>query len=177
MRTITLKRLVLASVFLAVGLVLPFLTGQIPSLGQSLLPLHIPVLLGGFFLGAPLAGLVGLILPILRSLIFGMPPLFPTAVAMSFELATYGYLVGWFNAVFPRRHFFVYTTLILSMVGGRIIWGMVTFVLLGITGGNFNWQIFVNSVVWTSLPGIILHILLIPALVFSLQDSRGGTRR
>ena len=36
----------------------------------------------------------GFILPFLRSVTFGMPPLFPTAITMAFELATYGLVIG-----------------------------------------------------------------------------------
>ena len=177
MRNISLKRLVLASLFLAIGLVLPFLTGQIPVMGSRLLPMHIPVLLGGFFLGAPLAAFVGLILPVLRSFWFGMPPLFPTAVAMSFELATYGYLVARFNSLFPRRQFYIYLNLVLSMLGGRLVWGMVSFILYGVSGTNFTWEVFVSSAFWVALPGIIVQIILIPLLVISIREARRGNGR
>src|SRR5690554_3846526 len=88
------KRLVLAGFFLALGLLMPFLTLQIPSVGSRLLPMHIPVLLGGFVLGGPLGLVIGFVTPLLRSIIFGLPPQFPTAFIMSFELATYGLLAG-----------------------------------------------------------------------------------
>ena len=42
-----IKNTVLAAMFLAIGLVLPFLTGQIPRIGSMLLPMHIPVFLCG----------------------------------------------------------------------------------------------------------------------------------
>ncbi|MDO4354782.1 MAG: ECF transporter S component, partial [Clostridia bacterium] len=37
-----LKNLCLAAMFLALGLVLPLLTGQLPQIGSMLLPMHIP---------------------------------------------------------------------------------------------------------------------------------------
>ncbi|MDI9464411.1 MAG: ECF transporter S component, partial [Bacillota bacterium] len=84
------RNLVLAAFFVALGLLMPFFTAQVPALGARFLPMHLPVLLGGFILGGPLALVVGLITPLLRSFLFGMPPMFPTAVAMAFELAAYG---------------------------------------------------------------------------------------
>lgn len=87
MRELTPKKIVLASMFIALGLVLPFLTGQVPVIGRQLLPMHLPVLIGGFVLGGSVGALVGFVTPILRSFIFGMPPFFPTAVAMAFELS------------------------------------------------------------------------------------------
>lgn len=90
------KKLVYSALFLALALVLPFLTGQIQTFGQMLAPMHLPVLLCGFLCG-PVWGLaVGAVAPLLRSMMFGMPPMFPTAVAMAFELAAYGLFSGLF---------------------------------------------------------------------------------
>jgi thiamine transporter ThiT len=89
----TTKKMVLSALFIALGLVLPFFTGQIPQIGSRLLPMHIPILLCGFVCGAPFGLAAGFITPLLRSLIFGMPPMMPTAVAMAFELAAYGLFV------------------------------------------------------------------------------------
>lgn len=176
MRELTPKKIVLASLLIALGLVLPFLTGQIPVIGRQLLPMHIPVLLGGFVLGGSVGSLVGFVTPVLRSVIFGTPPLFPTAVSMSFELAAYGYLTGALYHTFPRKKVLIYLNLILSMLGGRLVWGMVSFVLYGISGTVFTWEIFVASAFWRAIPGIVLQIVLIPMLVMRLQKG-GYTRR
>jgi uncharacterized membrane protein len=93
----------MAGLFLALGLVMPFLTGQIPSLGNKLLPMHIPVLLCGFVCGGPTGLIVGFILPILRSVLFSMPPMYPMAMSMAFELAVYGFVQGLCIESFQRR--------------------------------------------------------------------------
>jgi thiamine transporter ThiT len=80
--------------FVALGLILPFFTGQIPKVGSMMLPMHIPVLLCGLICGWKYGLMAGAVLPLLRSALFGMPPLFPTAAAMAFELAAYGFLSG-----------------------------------------------------------------------------------
>ena len=85
--------LVLSALFLALALVLPFLTGQIPQIGNMLLPMHLPVLLCGLICGWQYGGVVGFAAPLLRSALFGMPPMI-TAIAMAFELAAYGIIVG-----------------------------------------------------------------------------------
>ena len=81
-----LKNMTLAALFLALGLVLPFFTGQIPQIGSMLLPMHIPVFLCGLICGWQYGAAVGFVVPLMRSVLFGMPPLFPTATAMAFEL-------------------------------------------------------------------------------------------
>ena len=90
-----IKRLTLSAMFLALAFLMPFLTGQIPQIGSMLCPMHIPVLLCGFFCGPLWGGIIGIFAPLLRSLTLGMPPLFPTAFAMAFELATYGFIAGY----------------------------------------------------------------------------------
>ena len=96
-------KMVLAAMFLALAMVLPFLTGQIPQIGSALCPMHIPVLLCGFFCGPWYALAVGFIAPLLRFLIFGMPPIMPTGIAMCFELATYGFMVGFLYKKLPKK--------------------------------------------------------------------------
>ena len=88
------KKLVVSALMLSMALVLPFFTGQIPEIGNMLLPMHLPVLLAGFIVGGPSAMMVGAIAPILRSIIWGMPPMFPKAIGMAFELAAYGFVSG-----------------------------------------------------------------------------------
>ena len=104
----TVKRLVYSALLLALALVLPFLTGQIPQIGSALSPMHIPVLLCGFVCGAPWGMAVGLIAPIMRSLLFQMPPMWPTAFAMAFELAAYGFATGLLYKLLPvhKNHSF-----------------------------------------------------------------------
>ena len=77
------KQLTLTGLFIALGLILPFFTAQIPTIGRALLPMHIPVLLAGFICGPSLGLAAGAVTPLLRSVLFGTPPLFPMAVAMT----------------------------------------------------------------------------------------------
>lgn len=167
----TLK-MILAALFLALAYVMPFLTGQIPEVGSMLCPMHVPVLLCGFICG-PFWGLaVGLIAPIFRSLTLGMPPLFPTALCMAFELATYGAVSGLLHKLLPRKKPFVYCSLILSMLAGRIVWGAAMFICLGISGGSFTFAAFIAGAITNAIPGIIVQIILVPILVMLLDDSK-----
>ena len=79
--SLKVRRLTYAAICLALALVLPFLTGQIPQIGSALCPMHIPVLLCGFLCGWPWGLAVGFIAPLLRSVLFSMPPMVPGAVA------------------------------------------------------------------------------------------------
>ena len=98
-----IKRLTVSALFLAIGYVLPFLTGQIPTVGNMMLPMHIPVLLCGIVCGWQYGLGVGFILPLTRSLIFGKPLLYPNAVSMAFELAAYGAVAGFMHKILPHK--------------------------------------------------------------------------
>lgn len=165
------KKLTLSALFIALGIVLPFITGQVPQVGNMLLPMHIPVLLCGFVCGGPYGLAVGFILPLLRSLLLGMPKLMPTAVGMAFELATYGVTAGLMYSRFKNRNFGIYISLITSMVAGRVIWGMVSLVLYRILGNPFTWEIFAAEAVLNAIPGIIVQLILIPAIIFALKKN------
>ena len=125
MTSLQTRKLTYAALFLALALVLPFLTGQIPEIGKMLSPMHIPVLLCGFLCGWPWGLAVGFIAPLLRSVLFGVPVMFPGAVAMAFELAVYGALSGLLYSILPRKTRSIYVTLIVSMIAGRVVWGVV----------------------------------------------------
>lgn len=156
---------------LALALVLPFLTGQIPQIGQALSPMHIPVFLCGFLCGWPWGLMVGFIAPLLRSALFGMPVLFPGAAAMAFELATYGFLSGLLFKLLPKKNRYIYVTLLISMVCGRIVWGAARYIFAGIQGTKFTFAAFVAGAVTNGVPGIVLHILLVPIIVMALEKA------
>ncbi len=163
------RKLVCSALCVAAGYLLPYLTGQIPQIGQLLSPMHIPVLLCGFLCGWPWGLVTGFLLPLLRSVLTGMPAMYPSAVAMAFELAAYGALTGILYHLLPKKNWAIYVSLILAMTGGRLVWGAVRFVMAGLDGTEFPFSAFIAGVVTGSIPGIILHIVLIPVLVMALK--------
>lgn len=164
-----IRTMVLAAMFLAIAYVLPFLTGAIPQIGAMLSPMHIPVLLCGFVCGWSWGLVVGFMAPLLRSVTLGMPPFFPTAVCMAFELAVYGGISGWLHKILPRKKGFVYLALISAMIAGRLIWGAAMYVCMGIRGDGFGFSAFLAGAVTNAIPGIVIQLVLIPILVMVLE--------
>ena len=159
------KRLVLASLFLVIGLLLPFFTGQIPMIGNMLLPMHIPVLLCGFICGWQYGLVTGALTPLIRSMLFSMPVFFPGAIGMAVELAVYGACAGVFGRRFGRKMTGIYSALVLAMIAGRIAWGITSFGLFAILGNSFTWKIFFAQSVFNAIPGITIQLMLIPLIV------------
>ena len=164
-----IRKMTYAALYLGVALVLPFITGQIPEIGKMLCPMHIPVLLCGFLCGWPWGLAVGFIAPLLRSVLFGMPVLFPSAVAMAFELAGYGAVSGWLYHVMPKIRGTVYIVLLIAMIAGRLMWGGVQMILSGLIHSEFTPALFLAGAITNAIPGIVLHIVLIPAVVMAME--------
>ena len=169
MSSLQVRKMTYAALYLAIAMVLPFITGQIPEIGSMLCPMHIPALLCGFMCGWPWGIAVGLAAPILRSVVFGMPAMFPGAVAMAFELAVYGGTAGLLYRLLRGKKGAVYAVLVISMIAGRIVWGIVRVILAGLSGNSFTWALFIAGAVTNAIPGIILHIVLIPVLVMVME--------
>lgn len=160
---------VLSALFLGLTYVLPFLTGQIPELGAMLCPMHIPVLLCGFICGWPWGLAVGFVAPLFRSLTLGMPPLFPGAVCMAFELAIYGTAAGLMHRFLPHKKPWIYASLLTAMVMGRLAWGTAMLICMGIRGSAFTLSAFFAGAVTNAIPGILLQVLLIPPVVMKIE--------
>ncbi len=152
--------LVIASFCLALTQILPLLTGQIPQLGNMLAPMHIPVLLCGFLCSPVYALLVGFTAPILRFVLFSMPPIMPIGMAMSFELATYGLI-----ASVLYKKYGIYISLVISMISGRIVWGIVMSIIAGVSSVPFGISAFIMGAFVMAIPAIILQVILVPLLV------------
>lgn len=165
-------KIVWSGVFLALGIVLPFLTGQIQRIGNMLLPMHLPVLICGFICGAPYGLAVGFIVPLLRSVLFGMPMLFPTAVSMAFELCVYGCVTGLLYRRLPKKNSMIYIALVAAMIAGRVVAGVANVILYGVQGEGYSIQMFMTGMFVSAIPGIILQLVLIPIVVMLLRRAK-----
>lgn len=165
----TTKNLTLSAMFLAIGMVLPFLTGQIPQIGNMMLPMHIPVLLCGVICGWQYGAALGFILPLIRYMVFGMPVLFPTGIAMAFEMLTYGLVIGLVYSLSRWKCIVsLYRALVSAMIAGRVVWAVAQMILLGVSGGAFTMKMFLAGAFFNAVPGIIIQLVLIPAVMVAL---------
>ena len=164
------KHMILAALCLAIAFILPTVTGQ--AINKIWCPMHIAIFLCAYITDRKWGVLVGFSAPLLRGLLFGMPPLFPTGIAMAFELATYGFLSGLLNEKLPKKNGTIYVSLLCAMICGRVVWGLVSWALYTLVGNPFTWKVFITGALLTAWPGIILQIAVIPLLVMSLRKAK-----
>lgn len=174
----TTRNLTLSAMFIALAIILPYLAMQNPVIAQTMLPMHFPILLCGLVCGRRYGLIVGFISPLMRGFMFGMPVLFPMGTAMAFELATYGFVVALVYYGIRRTAsnlVSLYAALIAAMIAGRIVFVAAWILFVGVIRGDegFSWLAYIITFftvdVVRGLPGIIVQLILIPALIIALQ--------
>ena len=165
-----IKKLTLTAMFLSLGIVLPMLFGQVPQIGSMLLPMHIPVFLCAFICGWKYSVPMSFILPLLRTVLFSRPKMYPDAIAIAFELAVYALVAGIIFGVFSKIDLkAVYVSMLSAMILGRVVRILVQMALLGLKGEIFTLGAVFSSVVITGIPGIILQLIAVPLILFILK--------
>jgi hypothetical protein len=162
------REIVISGLLIGTGVVLPIFFHAL-GVGPAFSPMHIPALLAGFSLPLRFAFLAGIAMPLVSSLVTGMPPIFPVLPYMVFELATYAATA---SIMFRTLKQNIYVSLVVSMIAGRIAAGLIVWMMTAFLGvdiaGPFT---FIAGSIMTSFPGMIVQLLLIPAIVYPLKKS------
>jgi predicted membrane protein len=160
------RRICWGALFIALGILLP-ITFHMVGMGKVFLPMHIPILLAGFFCGPAIGAMVGFITPLLSAVMTGMPPFMPpTAQIMVFELAAYGLLTG---LLFNRFRLGVYPSLLLAMLAGRAVHGLVGYLIMPVFGLEFSVLYPLTYGLLSGLPGIILQLAFVPGVIILVE--------
>ena len=165
------KRLILAGLCVALGIVLPVAFHSVANAGSIFLPMHIPVLLCGLICGWPYGLACGVLTPLLSSLITGMPPM-AFLPSMLCELAVYGFVSGLLMRYVKTGKLLadLYISLVGAMLLGRLVLGLLNAVLF--RAGEYSVALWTTSAFVTALPGIVIQLAVIPVLVFALKKSK-----
>lgn len=160
------KELVLSGLLLTSGIILPMIFHMFGMTGPIALPMHIPVLIGGFLLSPHLALALGIITPVISGLLTGMPVMFPMAVIMAFELGIYGLTA---SLAVRKLKLSTILSLIIAMIAGRIAAGLTVAALVQLFSVKMNPFVFVKGAIITGLPGIIIQLVFIPTLIYAIR--------
>jgi len=161
------KQISLSALLISLGIVIPFFFHQFGIAGRIFLPMHFPVFFAGILMG-PLSGvIVGFLSPVLSFFLTGMPPAYAVPL-MALELPTYGGCIGLFYRYMKIP---LLISLILSMIAGRIAFAIGIYIIGAFVKLPISFISFLEASLITGLPGIILQLLLIPALSLRLKKS------
>lgn len=165
------KSLMMTALCIALCVVLPMALHSIPKAGIIFGPMHLPVLLCGLVCGWQFGLLCGLVGPLLSSLLTGMPAA-AMLPGMMLELAVYGLVAGILVRVVHTGKIYLdlYISLIAAMLAGRILAGIANALIF--TPGGYSLTVWATSYFVTSLPGIVIQLLLIPSIVFALMKAK-----
>ena len=156
---------VMSAMFLALGLLFPGIFHFFGAAsGQAFLPMHIPVFICGLFCGPIFGSMVGILTPLLSSFLTGMQVFFPTAIAMTLELATYGAVSG-----LLVKKLRLYPALIAAMLCGRVVSGIAHALLLSAASLPYTLETFINVSFLIAIPGIALQLVIVPLAVSILK--------
>ena len=129
-----------------------------------------PSLIGGLLLGPVEGAVVGVLCPILNSMITGMPQ-GNTLVAMCFELPVYAIVTGIMMRVLKNQKdgIKIYASLMIAMLLGRVAGGIVQAFILGFN--NYSLQMWATAYFVSTFPGIVMHLLVIPPVCMALKKA------
>ncbi len=159
-------KIVASSLFIALGVVLPVVFHFFGALGPVFLPMHIPVLIAGLFLGGKAGLAVGALTPVLSSFLTGMPPLLPTLPVMAAELAVYGAAGGY---LYRGRCWKLYVSLAAAITAGRLAAAAMVCVIANMLSISVSPVAYVTGAFVTGLPGIVIQLAVVPLLVKRLE--------
>ncbi len=169
-----IKKACICAICIALCYVLPVALHSF-GLGSILSPMHIPVLLCGLVCGGFYGAFCGIAGPIVSSILSGMPPV-TMLFSMIPELVIYGLLTGLLMQKIRTGKLLpdVYISMAVAMVLGRIMGGIAKalFIAINATGDAFTLGLWATSYFVTSLPGIVVHLILVPLLVTVLMKTK-----
>jgi thiamine transporter ThiT len=170
------RKLVVSAMFVTLCAVLPLTLHMIPNAGSVISPMHIPVLLCGLICGWQFGLATGILGPMLSSFTTGMPN--PAYLpSMIVELAVYGAVTGLLYKYLRTKNKYVdlYISLITAMLLGRVLAGLTRAFIF--TQSGYSFAIWAGSYFITSLPGIAIHLTLIPIILIALEAAKLTPKR
>lgn len=168
----SVKKITLCGVCIALCAVLPPVFHMV-GLGSILSPMHIPVLLCGLVCGWPYGLFCGIAGPLVAHLINGAPAA-AMLVSMIPELAVYGLVCGLLMKLIHTKDLYadIYCSLVPAMLAGRVAGGVARALFLMGGGERYTLAMWAGAYLVQAVPGIILHLIVVPVLVVMLDRAK-----
>lgn len=149
------------TILLILGIALPWFAHRF-GFGKAFLPMHLPLLMGGFLLPIGYAISLALMIPIANTALLGMPTLFPALPMIIVELLIYIVTIKYFYQV---KRYNIIVSLLLSLFFGRVTAAIIALIFGSYIHAGFNTigAYFLHLTV-DFLPGLALQLLIVPIL-------------
>ena len=176
-RKATVKNKITVKILTSVGLIaLAVILPQIVHLalgqpgGVQLLPMYLPVLVGGCLLGSKWAIVVGALSPVvslaITSMIGEAMPALPRLPFMVAELAVFAVVSGLFSKKIYENGLWAFPAVILAQLAGRAVF-------LGLVAIFQNIVPFTVPMIWSQIltgwVGLAIQAVLVPLLIIGLR--------
>ncbi len=176
-RKVTLKNKIAVKTLTSVGLIaLAVILPQIVHLalgqpgGVQLLPMYLPILIGGCLLGLHWAIVVGALSPVvsfaITSMIGEAMPALPRLPFMVAELAVFAVVSGLFSKKIYENGMWAFPAVILAQLAGRLVF-------LGLVAIFQNIAPFTVQMIWSQILtgwiGLAIQTTLVPLLIIGLR--------
>ena len=163
-----LKDVSLASVFGAAALALPVLF-HVVGLGSAFLPMFLPLSAAGFLLPFRVAAPLAVIVPAVSFVLTGMPPMTVPPIGPIIMLEI-GFLMAANRFLAAKAKLNIFVAAAIAAVADRLFYLALLF--LAATVLKLPRLVFSLSGLVTSLPGTILLVTAVPAIVQILRKHR-----
>lgn len=174
------RELSLGGLFIALGVVIPMAFHAFGGgrAGPVFLPMYLPVLACAMLVSAPIAAAVGLLTPALSSALTGMPPILPTLPMMVAELTVMATLA---SLLHRRLRLHALPAVVLALLSGRVVMGLMAVLLVSALPAGMQESLpeimrtppaYVAAATVAALPGLVLQIVAVPAVVALVERRR-----
>jgi len=152
---------------------LPWFFHWIPGAGPVFLPMHLPVVIAGLLVSPVVSGAVGLVVPLVSSLLTHMPPT-PTAILMAPQLALLGMTAG---LLWRHVGLNVYLSVVGAVIVAQLIYAAELALFGRILGLPFGGKAYLTVGALRGLPGMAIQLVVAPAVLAIVgRRQRGGYR-
>lgn len=174
MKKIKVRDMTITAMFIALGVILPYIFHTVEISGRIFLPIHIPVILCGLICGPFLGSICAIAVVPLCFALTGLPILYPVGLIMILELIAYAVTVSIIFRVLKKFNliFSLYVALISAMIIGRGVLGLSSYIIYGVVGDGYAFSAFISAAFVTAFPGIIIQLILIPWLYILLKKAK-----
>lgn len=167
------KRLVFSVIFTTLAVAFSFFSIIDANVENTLMPVHIPVLLGSFVCGGPLGFFIGLAAPLLKFLLFSSPAPLSDVVCCSFELAVCGCFGGYLFRSLPAKLPFYALNTAISLLAAKTTYFVLKYLItIFFAGTDLAPEVFISNHLIPALVGIAFQSVVIPIVVVVFKKAK-----